>query len=97
MPFAIIAIDKPDAQALRAALKPAHLDYLTDRQHMMLAGGALLDADGQAIGGLIVLDTDDPQVAQAFASEDPFNSGQLFASVQVMPWRQSFFDKRRTR
>jgi uncharacterized protein YciI len=97
MPFAIIALDKPHAQALRAALKPAHLDYLTARQHMMLAGGALLDADGQPIGGLIVVDTDDPQTAQAFASEDPFNSGQLFASVQVMPWRQSFFDRKRTR
>ncbi|ADU35689.1 YciI family protein [Variovorax paradoxus] len=97
MPFAIIALDKPHAEALRAALKPAHLDYLTARQHMMLAGGALLDADGQPIGGLIVVDTDDLQTAQAFAREDPFNSGQLFASVEVMPWRQAFFDRKRTR
>jgi uncharacterized protein YciI len=97
MPFAIIALDKPQAQALRAALKPAHLDYLVARQHMMLAGGALLDAEGQPIGGLIVLDTEDRQTAQAFASSDPFNTGELFATVDVMPWRQSFFDRKRTR
>lgn len=97
MPFAIIALDKPGSQALRAALKPAHLDYLTTRQHMMLAGGALLDDSGEPIGGLIVVDTDDPQMAQEFARGDPFNSGELFASVQVMPWRKSFFDRQCTR
>ena len=97
MPFAIIAFDKPGSQALRTALKPAHLVYLTTRQAMMLAGGALLDDSGDSIGGLIVVDTDDLQAAQLFASEDPFNSGQLFASVQVVPWRMSFFDRQRTR
>ncbi|WP_213956548.1 MULTISPECIES: YciI family protein [unclassified Variovorax] len=97
MPFVILSLDKPDSQALRQALRPAHLDYLTARQDKMLAGGALLDADGQAIGSLIILDAPDAQSAQAFAGEDPFGEGQLFASVQVMPWRQAFFDRRRTK
>lgn len=97
MPFVIIELDKPDSQELRAALKPAHLAYLTQRQEMMLAGGALLDEDGNAIGGLIIVDTDDRQVAEAFADEDPFQQGGLLASAQVMPWRKSFFDKRSLR
>ncbi|MET3918984.1 uncharacterized protein YciI [Variovorax sp. OAS795] len=96
MPFVIIALDRPGAQALRTALKPAHLDYLIAAQHKMLAGGALLGDEGRAIGGLIVLDTEDRQAAETFAREDPFNSGGLFASVQVMPWRKSFFDGLRT-
>jgi len=97
MPYAIVSHDKPGAHALRASLKPAHLDYLVARQHLLLAGGAILDDQGRAIGALVVVDTDDAREAKAFIAEDPFTTGGLFESSQVMPWRQAFFDRRRTR
>ncbi|MEJ8823160.1 YciI family protein [Variovorax humicola] len=96
MPFVILALDKPGSQALRQTLRPAHLDYLIARQDMMLAGGAVLDDSGQAIGSLIIVDTQDAATAQAFAGADPFSEGQLFASVQILPWRQAFLDRRHT-
>lgn len=96
MPFVILALDKPGSESLRATLRPDHLDYLIARQDLMLAGGAVLDADGKAVGGLIIVDTEDAQAAQGFADGDPFNTGGLTASVQVMPWRKSFFDGQRT-
>lgn len=92
MPFAIIALDKPDSAALRASLRPAHLDYLDKRKNMMLAGGAMLDDAGQPIGGLIVIDTEDARVATAFSVDDPFNQGGLFQDVKVVRWRKSFFN-----
>lgn len=97
MPYVILALDQPDAQALREALKPAHLDYLSERQQRMLAGGAVLDEDGRAIGALIIVDADDRADAERFIGDDPFAQGGLFASVRVMPWRQAFFDRRRTK
>ncbi|WP_326535223.1 YciI family protein [Pseudorhodoferax sp.] len=97
MPFVILALDKPGAEALRTELRPAHLDYLTARQDAMLAGGAVLDEEGRAIGGLLIVDTEDRAAAERFIGDDPFQQGGLFASVRVLPWRQSFFDRRRTR
>ncbi|MBS78935.1 MAG: hypothetical protein CMO32_24895, partial [Variovorax sp.] len=35
--------------------------------------------------------------AERFIGDDPFAQGGLFASVRVMPWRQAFFDRRRTK
>jgi len=97
MPFVILALDKPDSEALRTELKPAHLDYLTARQGKMLAGGAVLDEEGHAIGALIIVDAEDRAAAEQFIGDDPFQQGGLFASVRVLPWRQAFLDRRRTR
>jgi uncharacterized protein YciI len=92
MPFAIIAHDAPGAAALRAQLRQQHVDYLRERVEMILAGGALLDESGRPVGGLLIIDTDDRQAAEAFSAEDPFCSGGVFGTVEVVPWRKTFFD-----
>jgi uncharacterized protein YciI len=95
MPFAIIAYDKSGASVLRAQLREAHLKYLSERQDIMLAGGAMLDEAGLPIGGLIILNTEDRLAAENFAAGDPFRTGGVFDTVQVIPWRKSFFDFQR--
>lgn len=97
MPFAILFFDKPGSEALRAELKPAHLDYLTAHEDALLAGGAVLDEQDQPIGGLLVVDAEDRAAAERFIGDDPFQQGGLIASVRVLPWRQAFFNRRRTR
>jgi uncharacterized protein len=92
MPFAIIAHDAPGTNALRAQLRQAHVEYLRDRVAMILAAGALLDEAGQPAGGLLLIDTDSPQAAEAFVAADPFSVGGVFGAVEVLPWRKSFFD-----
>jgi hypothetical protein len=92
MPYAILTTDKPDAGELRAQLRPAHLAYLVERKHMLLAGGAMLDAEGRPTGGLIIVDTEDAAVAESFAAGDPFKTGGLFQDVRVVRWRKTFYD-----
>lgn len=92
MPFAIIAYDKPGSGPLRTQLREAHLNYLVQRKDVMLAGGAMLDEAGQPIGGLIIIDTEDRDVAERFLAADPFRTGGVFGDVQVVPWRKTFFD-----
>lgn len=92
MPFAIIAFDRPNSAELRARLRQEHVDYLCARKDVMLAGGAMLDEAGLPVGGLIIIDTEDRRVAETFAATDPFRTGGLFADVNVVPWRKSFFD-----
>jgi uncharacterized protein YciI len=92
MPYAILTFDKPNGDELRSRLRPEHVAYLDARKHLMLAGGAMLDENGRPHGGIILIDTDDRAIADAFAASDPFNQGGLFEQVKVIRWRKSFFD-----
>ncbi|VTU41940.1 YciI family protein [Variovorax sp. RA8] len=96
MPFAILALDNPECETLRTALRPQHLAYLDAHHGEILAGGALLNDLGQAIGGLLIVDTQDRASAEAFVAGDPYTKGGVFGSIRVMGWRKSFFDRRRT-
>lgn len=94
MPYAIQLQDKPGSAELRAAQRPAHLDYLTRNQHLLLAAGALINDDGTGgDGGILLLDTEDRAVAERFINEDPFTKAGLFQNVTVTRWRKAFFNK----
>ena len=95
MPFIILAHDKPNSERLRAKLRSRHIAYLCDRKGQMLAGGAVLDEVGNAIGGMIILDTEDRAAAEHFVGEDPFTTGGVFGSIQILAWRKTFFDRQR--
>ena len=96
MPYAIQFTDKPGSAELRAANRPAHLDYLTAHKHEILAGGALTDDAGNGgHGGIIILATDDRAAAERFVAEDPFTKAGLFEKIVVTRWRKAFFDGER--
>jgi uncharacterized protein YciI len=96
VPYAIQTQDKPGSEQIRTANRPAHLEYLSARKDLILAGGALLSDDGSvASGGIIILDTDDRKEAERFAAEDPFTKAGLFQKVTITRWRKAFFNKER--
>lgn len=89
MLFAILCTDKPGATALRAQLRPSHLDYLAPHRSRILFAGPFLAEDGEtSTGSLIVIDCLDRAAAEAFAAEDPYARGDLFQSVEVRAWRK---------
>ncbi|MFO1319124.1 MAG: YciI family protein [Burkholderiales bacterium] len=93
MAYAIQTVDKPGSAEIRAATRPAHLDYLKAHQHLLLAAGALIDDDGTGgNGGILLVDTDDRAAAERFIAEDPFTKAGLFQTVTVTRWRKAFFD-----
>ncbi|MEX2009845.1 MAG: YciI family protein, partial [Dongiaceae bacterium] len=51
----ILCLDKPDAAALRAASRAAHLDYLKGFAGQVVAAGPLLSDDGTAMIGSLLL------------------------------------------
>lgn len=93
MAYAVITTDKPDSLARRNELRAAHLDYLTENRHRLLAAGGMIDDDGTGgHGGIIIVDTDDRAEAEAFIADDPFTLGGLFATTTVVRWRKAFFN-----
>lgn len=96
MPYAIQTVDKPGSAAIRAAARPAHLEYLVKHQALLLAAGALIDDDGTGgSGGILIVDTDSREEAERFIREDPFTQAALFEKVTVTRWRKAFFNKER--
>jgi uncharacterized protein YciI len=96
MPYAIHTQDKAGAEKIRADNRPAHLEYLTANQHLLLAAGALINDDGTGgNGGILIVDTDDRKEAERFIANDPFTKAGLFEKVTVTRWRKAFFDKKR--
>ena len=89
MLFAIHCEDKPDHFALRASIRPTHLDYLAGfRAQIVLAGPLLADDGEQSVGGLLIVDMPDRTAAERFAADDPYTQGGLFQAVTIRPWRQ---------
>ena len=86
--FLLLCADRPDAAALRAATREAHLAYLAERGAQVRLGGPWLDeGDGSPRGSMLLVEAPDVAAARAFAAADPYARAGLFAEVQVRPWR----------
>lgn len=93
MPYAISWMDEPDTAELRLKLRDAHLDYMRGNLGRVLASGGLLDDSGEVgMGGLILLDIDSRQEAEAFVKADPFYTGGVYRSPVITRWRKAFYD-----
>ena len=91
MLFAIFCTDNPDSADVRAANRPAHLDYIRAVASQVVVAGPTQSDDGQAVNGsLLVMEFADLATAQAFAANDPYNLAGLCESVVVRPWKQVF-------
>lgn len=88
MLFVLLCTDKSNSAALRGELRPKHLAYLEGhREHVTLAG-PFLSEDGQTpVGSMLIIDAANLAAAKAFAANDPYAQGGLFASVEIKPWR----------
>ena len=87
MRVALICIDKPNALEIRLANRAAHLDYLKETGVVEMAG-PFLDAAGQMVGSLVVLDVESLDQARAWAAADPYAKAGLFESVAIREWKK---------
>ncbi len=84
MQFVVIARDgtDPDAVARRQAVRPTHLDGiqpLVDAGHI-LAGGAMLDDDGNMRGSVLLVDFPSRVELDAWIDHDPYVTGRRLAA-----------------
>ena len=98
MRYVIIGHDVPNSLEQRLAARPAHLARLTalrDAGRLTLAGPcpAIDAADpGPAgfSGSVIVADFDSLEAARAWADADPYVAAGVYASVEILPFKQVF-------
>lgn len=87
MLYAMIAKDAPGAGPLRAETRPVHLDHLNSLGKKLVFAGALLDADEQPEGSIVVFEAESLAEAEKLAAADPFVPAGVFASYEVKRWR----------
>ncbi|OGI66649.1 MAG: hypothetical protein A2W18_01730 [Candidatus Muproteobacteria bacterium RBG_16_60_9] len=96
MPYAIFTTDKPNSAELRAKVREVHLKYLDANMHRLLAAGAVTADDGTGgHGGILIVETDVREEAEAFIAGDPFTKAGLFEKVTVTRWRKAYFNKQK--
>jgi len=86
--FAIYAVDRPGASAIRAANRDAHLAYSRQLGDRLLIGGPMLAEDGTMTGSLIIAEFDDLAAAESHAANDPYSRADLFEYVRIAAWRK---------
>ena len=90
--FTITNLDKANSFDLRAATRETHLGYLDGIVVQLVLAGPLLNAEGQSIGSLLVIDAPNREAAEAFAAADPYARAGLFQSVTISPFRLVYKD-----
>jgi hypothetical protein len=91
MLFSLYCVDKPGRGDLRAATRPAHIEYLKSQADKIVLGGPQLAEDGKgAIGSLLVIDVADRAAAETFAANDPYAKAGLFESAVIRPFTKVF-------
>ncbi len=91
MLFVISCTDKPDSAEVRAANRPAHLEYIGGFIDQVFAAGPTLTNDGTGMNGsVIIMDFETAADAQNFANNDPYFTAGLFETLSI-PAREKGF------
>jgi uncharacterized protein len=84
MAYAVICLDRPDTEALRARTRLAHIEYINRYRPKMVIGAALLDEDGETrVGMMLASDLPHRQAVEEFIRNEPYNKAGIFETVAI--------------
>ncbi|MFP6711886.1 MAG: YciI family protein [Rhodospirillales bacterium] len=84
MLFTIFCIDKPGMAEKRAAVLPAHVEYLAQSDIKNVMSGPLMDdAMENIIGSLYVIEAPDRAAVEAFRKDDPLVQADIWELAEV--------------
>ncbi|NIF21545.1 hypothetical protein F3J40_08030 [Pantoea sp. Acro-835] len=93
MLFAIRFTDHPGEYNVRKQYLNSHLEWLKQKQGIVLAAGSLREEhNDQPVGALWIVKAKHQEEALSIFSEDPFWVYGLRASVEVLSWSLAFED-----
>lgn len=87
MRVALMCHDKPGSIEIRKANRAAHLAYIEETGCVEMAG-PLMNEDGVMCGSLIILDVENIDAAEQWASNDPYSRAGLFEQNRIREWNR---------
>ena len=95
MLFAVRFTDRPGSKTIREQNLGAHLSWLSEREDKILVAGSLREApDLNPIAGLWIVEANSKSEVEQLYKSDPFWTGGLRESVEILHWSKSFPEKR---
>lgn len=87
--YLVYRLDRRDGQAavIRASTRPLHQAYMKQFGPRVRAGGPVLAADGNACGGLLLIEADSEEDVRALVRDDPFEQAGLSERIDIYPFR----------
>ncbi len=85
MHFVAILTDRDDGLPVRLENRPAHIEWL--KAAGVAIAGPFLDAKGDMVGSLLIIEADDEAGARDILAGDPYAKAGLFKESVVRPWR----------
>jgi uncharacterized protein YciI len=87
--YMVYRVDRDDgqAEAIRAATRPAHRAYMDRFAARVRLGGPVLDGAGQGCGGLMLVEAESEQAVRDMVANDPFELAGLSARIDIHPFR----------
>jgi uncharacterized protein len=87
--YMVYRVDRADGQAdaIRAATRPAHRAYMDRFAARVRLGGPVLGEDGRGCGGLMLIEAENEQAVRDMVANDPFELAGLSARIDIHPFR----------
>jgi hypothetical protein len=87
--YIVYRLDRRDgqAEAIRAGTRPAHRAYMDRFTERVQLGGPLLDAQGNACGGLMIVEAESEDAVRAIVADDPFELAGLSERIDILLFR----------
>lgn len=81
--FCFYCRDGEDSEKLRAMHKAAQREWMAEHDANYLTAGPLLNAKGEFVGSLLVIQAEDEATARATINDDPYVTGGVWQSIRV--------------
>jgi len=87
--YVVYRTDRTDGQAglIRASTRPAHREYMARFAGQVRLGGPILDASGEACGGVMVIAAENEDAVREMVRQDPFEIAGLSDRIDIHPFR----------
>ena len=82
-----VVIGRDGDPSLRREERPAHLEYVAERQHIIVYAGPLIE-DGAMIGSIFIFEVPDRAALDAYLGDDPYFARPIFQSVEIWESRR---------
>ncbi len=94
MLFILRFINNPDKVHLVPQLYPAHVEWLKERQSVVLVPGAIrTDPDKPPVGGLWIVNAESKAEVEQLFQTDPFWVNGLRQGYEILYWSKAFPEK----
>jgi uncharacterized protein YciI len=85
--FIVYCRDGEGRHELRKEVRPRHIDYLKQSAGILCSAGPQIGPDGNAFGGLFILNVGNREAAEQWTKADPMAKADVYDRIEIAEWK----------